>query len=64
MHDNETDVKERTAEKLVLTDDIESLRQNLAGDTFDYVDIASVETWHKSLKEWPLLNEWHEWSKR
>ena len=49
---------------LVLTDDIESLRQNLAGDTFDYVDIASVEAWHKSLKEWPLLNEWHEWSKR
>lgn len=64
MYDNETDVKERTAEKLVLTDDIESLRQNLAGDTFDYVDIASVEAWHKSLKEWPLLNEWHEWSKR
>lgn len=64
MHDNVTDAWGLTTEKLVLTDDIESLRQKLAGDTFDYVDIASVQAWHKSLKQWPLLNEWHEWSKK
>ncbi len=49
---------------LVLSDDIKSLKKQLKTDSFDYIDIASMQAWKKSLREWPLLAEWDVWSKR
>lgn len=48
---------------LMLSDDVFSLKKQLETGDFDYVDIASVQAWKRSLAEWPLLNEWNEWSK-
>jgi len=45
-------------------DDIQSLSYCLGLSDFDYQDILSQEAWQKSLKKWPLLQEWDLWSKK
>lgn len=49
--------------ELVLSDDIESLKKQIKVETLDYVDVASLQAWEKALQTWPLLAEWHVWSK-
>lgn len=48
---------------LVLSDDIESLKKQIKVEALDYVDVASLQAWGKALQTWPLLAEWHVWSK-
>lgn len=64
MYANKDDTTAIGHADLMLSDDIDSLKQHLKTGVFDYVDIASVQAWKKSLNEWPLLKEWDEWSNK
>lgn len=45
----------------VSTDDIASLKQYLAGASFEYVDVASEQVHKELLSRWPLLSELEAW---
>ncbi|QEY57670.1 hypothetical protein FXF61_14760 [Pseudomonas sp. C27(2019)] len=63
MHDKKHAISAFNKTSLALSDDVELLKKQLKMDSFNYVDIASIQAWEASLGEWPLLAEWDTWSK-
>lgn len=63
MYDNKQAILAFNQTSLALSDDVELLKKQLKTNSFNYVDIASIQAWEASLAEWPLLAEWEAWSK-